>query len=175
MGLLPLPKSLPSMALLWVISLLLMISSTTPFASGGVDADDDDGKLSAYEVLANYDFPIGLLPVGVTGYDLNRETGEFSAYLNGTCKYNIESYTLEYKPTITGVISKGRLSKLKGVRVHVLFFWLNIVEVTRDGDDLYLSVGIASASFSIDNFEECPQCGCGFDCNKLKHGLVSSS
>ncbi|KAJ9187799.1 hypothetical protein P3X46_003216 [Hevea brasiliensis] len=171
MGLLPLPKSLPLMALLWAILFTLMTSSTTPFASG----DDDDGKLSAYEVLATYDFPRGLLPVGVAGYELNRETGEFSAYLNGTCKYRIESYTLEYKSTITGVISKGRLRKLKGVRVYVVLLWLNIVEVSRDGDDLDFSVGIASASFPVDNFEESPQCGCGFDCDKLKDGLVSSS
>ena len=27
----------------------------------------------------------------------------------------------------------------------------------KDGDDLYFSVGIASASFPIDNFYECPQ------------------
>ena len=110
---------------------------------------------------------MGLLPRGVIGYELNRETGEFSAYLNGTCKFSLESYTLEYKSTITGVISKDRLKNLKGVSVKILFFWINIVEVVRNGDQLQFSVGIASASFPIENFVESPQCGCGLNCNGL--------
>nr|XP_023929364.1 uncharacterized protein LOC112040705 [Quercus suber] len=53
---------------------------------------------------------------------------------------------------------------LTGISVKILFLWPNIIEVGRDGDDLYFSVGIASASFPIDNFYECPQCGCGLNC-----------
>ncbi|KAM5564076.1 uncharacterized protein ABKV19_018605 [Rosa sericea] len=88
------------------------------------------GKPSAYEVLQQYGFPIGILPIGVTGYELNTETGQFSAYLNGTCSFSVEdSYQLEYKSTITGVLSKDRLKDLKGVSVKLLFFWLSIVEV----------------------------------------------
>uniref|UniRef100_A0A803NDS0 Uncharacterized protein n=1 Tax=Chenopodium quinoa TaxID=63459 RepID=A0A803NDS0_CHEQI len=71
---------------------------------------------------------------------------------------------LKYKPTISGFISKNKLTKLTGVSVKVFFVWLNIVEVRRADDELEFSVGIASANFPIDNFEECPQCGCGLDC-----------
>ncbi|KAK2418735.1 hypothetical protein QL285_040906 [Trifolium repens] len=72
-------------------------------------------------------------------------------------------------------ISKGKLTKLKGISVKVELLWLKIVEVTRHGDDLQFSVGIASAEFSVDNFLEIPQCGCGFDCNGLSnHGNFSS-
>ncbi|KAF4364443.1 hypothetical protein F8388_007020 [Cannabis sativa] len=139
--------------------LIFFTSATTSFASA-----DDYNILSAYQVLQQYGFPQGLLPKGVTGYELNRDTGEFSAHWNGTCKFNLEgSYSLEYKSTISGIISKERLKNLKGVSVKVLFFWLNIVEVVRDGDELQFSVGIASANFPIDNFEESPQCGCGLN------------
>lgn len=131
--------------------------------------------LSAYDVLQQYGFPPGLLPKGVTGYALNRETGQFSAYLEGSCSFNIESYTLKYKSTISGVISNRKLSNLKGVTVKVLILWLNIVEVVRDGDELDFSVGIASANFGVENFLESPQCGCGFDCYNLPQiGDVSS-
>lgn len=59
--------------------------------------------------------------------------------------------------------------------MQVLFLWLNIVEVTRVHDELGFSVGIASASFPIDNFFESPQCGCGFDCvNEVRTSLSSS-
>ncbi|KAJ8898624.1 hypothetical protein K2173_004237 [Erythroxylum novogranatense] len=134
-----------------------------------------DDTPTAYEVLQDYDFPVGIIPKGVTGYKLNKETGEFSAYLSQTCKFPIESYELEYKSTIRGVISKDKITNLQGVQVKVLFFWLNIVEVVRDGDELQFSVGLLSANFPIDNFFECPQCGCGLNCDKLRSSLVSYS
>ncbi|TXG63406.1 hypothetical protein EZV62_010400 [Acer yangbiense] len=151
-----------------LLTLLILISLTTQFVAA-------DSKLSVYQALQSYDFPVGVLPKGVTSYELNKDTGEFSVHMNETCSFSIESYELKYKSTITGVISKDRLQKLKGVSVKVLLFWLNIVEVTRDGDDLEFSVGIASADFSVDNFEECPQCGCGFNCNHQLDGSFSSS
>ncbi|KAF7143954.1 hypothetical protein RHSIM_Rhsim05G0137600 [Rhododendron simsii] len=102
---------------------------------------------------------------GVTGYDLDESTGKFSAYLNGSCAFSLEgSYQLNYKPTIKGYVSKGRLSKLVGVKVQLFFIWVDIVEVDRSSDDLDFSVGIASAGFSVDSFEECPRCGCGLNC-----------
>ncbi|TKY61771.1 hypothetical protein E2542_SST11622 [Spatholobus suberectus] len=132
-------------------------------------------ELSAYDVLEKYDLPVGLLPQGATGYELNEKNGQFTAYLNGTCYFSVQSYELKYKSTIKGVISKGKLAKLKGVRVKVELLWLKIVEVTREGDDLQFSLGVASAVFSVDSFSESPQCGCGFDCNNLsQNGHVSS-
>ncbi|KAJ0979787.1 hypothetical protein J5N97_015261 [Dioscorea zingiberensis] len=121
--------------------------------------------LSAYDVLGFYGFPIGLLPKGATGYDLDPATGDFSAYLNGSCSFSLEgSYQLRYQSTISGTITRNRLYNLKGVSVKFLLFWINIIEVTRRDDVLEFSVGIASADFPVDNFYECPQCGCGLDC-----------
>ncbi|XP_059298479.1 uncharacterized protein At5g01610-like [Lycium ferocissimum] len=128
------------------------------FFSAAVAANE---KPSAYEELRHYDFPIGILPKGVIGYELNPKTGEFSAYLNGSCSFMLSSYELYYKPVIKGVISKGRLRKLSGVSVKVVLLWLNIVEVRRRGDNLQFSVGITSANFPIRRFEECPRCECG--------------
>ncbi|XP_054777501.1 uncharacterized protein LOC129285710 [Prosopis cineraria] len=128
-----------------------------------------DGVPSAYEVLGDYHFPEGILPKGVVGYELDRSTGKFRAYLNGSCSFSLEgSYQLSYKSTISGYISKDRLANLSGVSVKVLLFWLNIVEVSRSGDELGFSVGITSASFPLDNFFVCPQCGCGLDCDNLQ-------
>ncbi|KAF9669316.1 hypothetical protein SADUNF_Sadunf14G0094900 [Salix dunnii] len=123
---------------------------------------------TAYEILVEYNFPIGILPEGAIGYKLDKTTGEFSAFLNGSCSLSVEgSYQLEYKSTIRGYISDNRLESLSGVSVKVLFFWLNIVEVIRNEDELVFSVGIASANFPIDNFSECPQCGWGLTCNNV--------
>ncbi|XP_050266612.1 uncharacterized protein At5g01610-like [Quercus robur] len=125
----------------------------------------EDDKKSAYDALADFNFPQGLLPKGALGYELDQSTGGFKAFLNGSCSFSLEgSYDLKYQSTISGYISQNKLTSLTGVSVKILFLWLNIVEVGRDGDDIYFSVGIASASFPIDNFYECPQCGCGLNC-----------
>ncbi|BFG43395.1 hypothetical protein CerSpe_296690 [Prunus speciosa] len=161
-----------------ILALFVILS---PFATSSTAAAGDDDSRSAYDIIQDFDFPMGILPKGVTGYELDRSNGQFRAYLNGSCSFALEgSYQLKYKSTISGSISKKKLSGLTGVSVKVLFLWLNIVEVTRSGDNLEFSVGIASAAFPIDNFYECPQCGCGLDCvngqvRKIKmNPLVSS-
>ncbi|KAI3514673.1 hypothetical protein L1887_13279 [Cichorium endivia] len=123
---------------------------------------------AVYDALEEYDFPVGLLPTGVTSYTLNEVTGKFKVKLGDTCKFTVAGYDLKYKSTISGVISKGKLTKLNGVSVKVLLFWVDIVEITRDGDELDFSVGILSAGFDVDQFEESPECGCGFDCDLLE-------
>ncbi|TKY52509.1 hypothetical protein E2542_SST24031 [Spatholobus suberectus] len=139
------------------------------------------GAPTAYEMLESFHFPEGILPKGVTGYELDPSSGKFRADLNGSCTFSLEgSYRLSYQPTITGYISDGRLTELRGVSVKVLFFWLNVLDVVRVGDDLDFSVGVASASFPLDNFFVSPQCGCGLDCDdfrirKLKLGNPSLS
>ncbi|PPS14309.1 hypothetical protein GOBAR_AA06276 [Gossypium barbadense] len=96
---------------------------------------------------------------------LINQSGQAPDTHSGSCSFSLEgSYQLKYKSTISGIISNNRLKNLSGISVKILFLWLNIVEVVRDEDELEFSVGIASASFPIDNFYECPQCGCGLDC-----------
>ncbi|KAJ7977918.1 DUF538 domain-containing protein [Quillaja saponaria] len=64
-------------------------------------------KPSAYEILEDYNFPIGLLPRGVIDYDLDSSIGKFSAFRNGSCSFFLDgSYQLKYKSTIKGYISQ---------------------------------------------------------------------
>ncbi|RVW60362.1 hypothetical protein CK203_089865 [Vitis vinifera] len=136
---------------------LILIHSTPAISS-------NDSR-TAYEVLEDYNFPVGLLPQGITGYDLNITTGQFSVYFNDTCSFSLESsYHLKYKPTIKGYISNGNLSSLEGVYARLFFVWKKIVEIVRSGDDLVFSVGVLSSVFPIDYFEKSPECGCGFQC-----------
>ncbi|XP_028781926.1 uncharacterized protein At5g01610-like [Neltuma alba] len=157
-----------TLSLLPILFLLhLFISSSAASTSGG-------DSLSAYQVLQQYNFPVGLLPKGVLGYELDRSTGRFKAFLNGSCGFKIESYDLKYSATITGTISQGRLSNLQGVKVKILILWVNIVSVTRTDDELEFSVGIASADFAVNNFYESPSCGCGFDCLSMASNQTHS-
>lgn len=120
---------------------------------------------TAYQVLQGYDFPAGLLPEGVKGYYLDSTTGKFSTYFNDNCTFSQGQYQLQFKSTIQGYISKGRLSSLDGVSVTFLRVSINIVEIVRQGNDINISVGIGSAWFPMDYFEESPQCGCGMSCS----------
>ncbi|CAL1398620.1 unnamed protein product [Linum trigynum] len=152
-----------------VFLVLLLLSPFQPSAASSSSSSPVDvlpvAGQSAYDILAGFNFPAGLLPQGATGYELDPSTGRFRAYFNGTCSFSLEgSYQLKYKSVIGGYISENRLTQLTGVSVKILFLWLNIVEVVRSGDDIDFSVGIASASFGIDNFFVCPRCGCGLDC-----------
>lgn len=148
----------------FLVSFLICLSQSPLAASTTTNATYFDTK-TAYEILNSFNFPIGLLPKGVKSFDLDQSTGRFHSYLDATCSFSLEgSYQLRYKSTISGYISNNRLTSLSGISVKVLFLWLNIVEVVRNGDNIEFSVGIASASFPIDNFYESPQCGCGLDC-----------
>ncbi|KDP28180.1 hypothetical protein JCGZ_13951 [Jatropha curcas] len=142
----------------FLLAILLFLVSSIQSVTGR-------GNLTVYEVLEEYNFPVGLLPNGVTGYELDTSTGKFSVSLNETCSFTIDSYSLKYSTSITGVIKKNKLSSLSGIKVKVLFLWLSITKVIRDGDELEFSVGIASADFPVSNFYESPTCGCGFDCD----------
>ncbi|XVF80599.1 hypothetical protein PTKIN_Ptkin15bG0086700 [Pterospermum kingtungense] len=150
------------------VALIVLFSQSLLATSFPLNITDDDSP-SAYEVLQGYNFPVGLLPKGVVKYDLDESTGRFHVYLKDSCSFSLEgSYQLKYKSTISGIISNNRLKKLSGISVKVLFLWLNILELIRDGDELEFSVGIASASFPIDNFYECSRCSCRLDCVNRK-------
>ncbi|KAK9055839.1 hypothetical protein SSX86_026924 [Deinandra increscens subsp. villosa] len=119
---------------------------------------------TAYEILQEYDFPVGLLPTNITSYTLNRDTGVFHVNLGNKCTFANDGYEVKYEPMISGVIKKDKLSQLRGVSVKLLFFWTDIVKATRDKGELSISVGLLSAGFDVDMFEESPECGCGFHC-----------
>lgn len=128
-------------------------------------------SLTAYQVMEEYGFPVGLLPKGVLGYKLDNSTGKFSVYLNGSCTFSIDSYELKYKSTITGAIAKDMITSLSGIKVKLLILWLSIVSVTHEDEELDFSVGIASADFTVSNFVESPTCGCGFNCVSDQKGI----
>ncbi|KAF6142185.1 hypothetical protein GIB67_037103 [Kingdonia uniflora] len=117
---------------------------------------------TAYEMLEKFNFPKGILPLGVKSYTLH-EDNRFEVYLNGDCKFEIENggYSLNYKKKISGKVVFGDLRELQGVSVKILFVWVSIGEVRNRGDGkMEFYVGPLSASFPVSNFEDCPQCDC---------------
>ncbi|KAI3975501.1 hypothetical protein MKX01_038770 [Papaver californicum] len=160
-----------SQTVLFMILLWLTSSLITPLTAAAVE---ENSNLSAYEILQVYGFPVGLLPVGVTGYELDKSSGKFAVYFcAGDCSFPLSGYQLKYKSTTTGIISNGKLTNLSGISVKVLFVWANIIEVLKS-DQLKFSIGIASAYFSIDIYDS-PKCGCGIKCKPWVNPFIVSS
>jgi len=118
---------------------------------------------TAYQVLEEYGFPIGLLPSNVENYTLDSSDGSFEVYLSSSCSYKIDSYKLTYKEKITGEISTDTLKDIDGVSVKVWIFSFSISKVIRKGTQLKFYVGSISKSFPVSNFDECHDCGSSFD------------
>ncbi|KAH7852129.1 hypothetical protein Vadar_020947 [Vaccinium darrowii] len=121
----------------------------------------------AYEVLKEFGYPVGLLPKEVAGYKLDRCTGEFSVYLaTKRCNFSTGSYSLIFKQTITGVLNKERISRIRGVKVKGLFGWTNLDEVLqiREGFVEISNDGVSGSTIPIEDLLVSPHCGCGFQC-----------
>lgn len=158
-----------SKTLRFIIPLVAILISSILIHSTPASCSVSDIK-TAYEILEEYNFPVGLLPEGVIAYEFDSTTGKFAVFFNNTCRFSLESsYHLSYKPVIRGYISDGKLSSLEGVYTRLFFVWKQIVEILRQDDDLVFSVGFLSSTFPINYFEDCPQCGCGFKCGG-EHG-----
>lgn len=112
---------------------------------------------TAYQMLERYNFTQGILPQGVTGYVLNAD-GSFEVYLPADCSFRAGSMRVQYSSRVAGHIQPLSITSLEGVKVKVLFSWVGVKQVDRDGDQLRFSAGLMSKSFPIDTFANSPQC-----------------
>lgn len=113
---------------------------------------------SAYDVLEDFDLPLGLLPKGVMAYDLDPTTGQFAAYLTGNCRLHQANYLVKYKPAIKGFLSNQKLSEIKGVSVMGALWWKDIKEIVKMDDSLIFSVGNKRTALPVEYFDRSPLC-----------------
>ncbi|KAM3023500.1 hypothetical protein ACUV84_037212 [Puccinellia chinampoensis] len=117
---------------------------------------------TAYEMLERYDFPRGILPEGVAGYELGPDGG-FQVYFPRECEFLLgKQWLVKYSTRIAGTATADKLAALEGIYVKVLFFWIPVAEVDRAGDSLSFYVGPVSTSFPLADFADSPHCR-GYD------------
>lgn len=133
-----------------------------------------ESEETAYEELEKHGFPVGLLPTNVKKYKLHHLDAKFKVHLYSACDFTVDSYHLYYEKKIKGKIHTDIIKDLEGVTVKVEDYDLSIERVVRDGDYLNFYAGSHTASFPITNFDESPQCGCGFDFPENSAQLVQS-
>lgn len=139
--------------LLFALSLLLLSVSNSL-------SQNPNPSSTAYSELKSNGFPVGLLPVNVASYSLNRTSGDFAVHLDGRCQITLppDNYLASYEGRITGKLAGGKIADLDGIRVWALFRWWSISGIRLSGDDLVFEVGVASARYSARNFDEVPEC-----------------
>ncbi|TKY59994.1 hypothetical protein E2542_SST17089 [Spatholobus suberectus] len=116
-------------------------------------------KESVYELLPKYGLPSGLLPDTVTDYTLG-EDGQFAVVLAKACYVQFD-YLVYYESKITGKLSYGSITNLKGIQVQRFFLWLNIDEIRVDlppSDSIYFQVGIINKKLDVDQFKTVHSC-----------------
>ncbi|KAK6163753.1 hypothetical protein DH2020_000617 [Rehmannia glutinosa] len=109
---------------------------------------------TVYEILPKYGLPSGLLPDSVTNYTLS-EDGKFEVTLEKPCYIEFD-YTVYYEKKISGKLSIGSITDLKGIQVQRLFFlWFDVDEIRVDlppSDSIYFTVGIINKKLDVDQF-----------------------
>ncbi|ESQ32466.1 hypothetical protein EUTSA_v10005002mg [Eutrema salsugineum] len=137
-----------------VLQLVLIAAAAISFPV--VFAEND----SIYEVLRAHALPMGLLPKGVKEFSVDVETGQFSVFLNQSCKAKYES-ELHYEANITGTIGYGSIGGLSGISAQELFLWFPVkgirVDIPNSGL-IYFDVGVVRKQYSLSLFETPRDC-----------------
>ncbi|CAN0891090.1 hypothetical protein LINGRAHAP2_LOCUS16809 [Linum grandiflorum] len=134
-----------------VFSLFLLIFS---ISIGDVLSDE-----SVYEILPKYGLPSGLLPDSVISYTLDAD-GNFAVSLQKSCYIQFD-YLVYYEEKITGKLSLGSITDLKGIQVQKFFLWLDVDEIKVDlppADSIYFHVGFINKKLDVSQFESVHSC-----------------
>ncbi|KAJ4877773.1 hypothetical protein Rs2_42791 [Raphanus sativus] len=134
----------------------LLLIATVTISIPVVFAEND----SIYDVLRAHALPMGLLPKGVEEFDVDVKTGQFSVWLNRSCKAKYES-EIHYEANITGTIGYGSIGGLSGISAQDLFLWFPVkgirVDIPSSGV-IYFDVGVVRKRYSMSLFETPKDC-----------------
>ncbi|XP_062015117.1 uncharacterized protein LOC133731723 [Rosa rugosa] len=84
----------------------------------------------------------------IVSHHLSARDGRFVVVLEKPCYIQFE-YLVYYETRITGKLSYGAITDLKGIQVQSLFFWFDLDEIRVDlppSDSIYFTVGIMNKS-----------------------------
>jgi len=133
---------------------LILLIFTTTLTLFSVSANE-----TVYDLLPKFGLPSGLLPNTVTDYTLS-DDGRFVVHLSDTCYIQFD-YLVYYEKTITGKLSYGSISDLKGIQVQRVFIWFNVDEIRVDlppSNSIYFQVGIINKKLNVDQFKTVHSC-----------------
>ncbi|XP_004492851.1 uncharacterized protein [Cicer arietinum] len=113
-----------------------------------------------YDELKAKGLPVGLLPKGITRYEINDSSGEFEVWMEEPCNAKFEN-EVHYDPNIKGTLGYGRIGELSGMSAQELFLWFPVKGIRVDLPSsglIHFDVGVADKQFSLSLFEDPPDC-----------------
>lgn len=140
---------LPSIHLL----LLVSVSWYCTFVKGS-------NSTTIYDELRAKGLPEGLLPKGITRYEINGTSGEFQVWMEEPCNAKFEN-EVHYDPNIKGTLDYGKIGGLSGMTAQELFLWFPVKGIRVDLPSsglIHFDVGVADKQFSLSLFEDPPDC-----------------
>ncbi|XP_057435799.1 uncharacterized protein LOC130728362 [Lotus japonicus] len=135
----------------WILFLAI---ATVPLTSSAANST------TIYEELKAQGLPVGLLPKGITKYEINGTSGEFVVWMEEACNAKFEN-EVHYDSNIKGTLGFGWIKGLTGMTAQDLFLWFPVkgirVDVPSSGI-IHFDVGVADKQFSLSLFEDPPDC-----------------
>lgn len=121
--------------------------------------ESGDRQKTVYDVLNENGLPMGLFPKGIERFGVDEE-GNFHVFLEKVCTAKFEN-EVRYETNVTGTISYGQITSLKGISSQELFLWFPVkmirVDIPNSGI-IYFDVGVIYKQFSFSLFEIPPEC-----------------
>lgn len=102
---------------------------------GVVKQGHEEGLKMAIALLEEFELPCGLLPLAdVIEVGFVRSTGYMWIQQKKKVEHNFKmiSKLVSYDSSITGLVEKKRIKKLKGVKAKELMLWPPVNEITLD-------------------------------------------
>ncbi|KAK4777785.1 hypothetical protein SAY87_017972 [Trapa incisa] len=114
---------------------------------------------TVHDILRKYGLPAGLIPESVNSYTLSPD-GRFAVDLEGPCYIKFD-YLVYYDRRITGKLSYGSITNLKGIKVQRFLILLSVDEIRVDlppADFIYFQVGLINKKLDVEPFENVLSC-----------------
>ncbi|XP_062184926.1 uncharacterized protein LOC133888630 [Phragmites australis] len=109
------------------------------------------------QLMDRFGLPRALLPETARRYLLH-DDGTFELFLDDGCVVDAGGYRVGYDIKLSGTVSPGAVTGLKGVRVRVLFAWVPITGVEVAGGEVTVHIGPIMKSFPAVGFKSSPRC-----------------
>ncbi|XP_059278395.1 uncharacterized protein LOC132032717 isoform X2 [Lycium ferocissimum] len=117
-------------------------------------------KPTLYDILPDYGLPRGIFPDTVESYNIDKD-GNFEVFLKTPCYVEFE-YLVYYAEKISGKLSIGSITELKGIEVKRFFFWFHVNEIRVDlpppSDSVYFQIGFVNKKLDVHQFETVHSC-----------------
>jgi len=97
------------------------------------------------DLLREYNLPLGLFPQNIICYEFDETKGKLIVYLPSACEVSFkDSSVLRYATRVKGVLTRGKLSAIEGMKTKVLV-WVKVTSVTVEGyksDKIWVTAGV---------------------------------